>query len=321
MLTDMDRPALWEYRSAYRTPADFDAFWTATLDSAREHELSVRLVPVETQLATLDVFDMTFAGFGGHPIRAWLKVPRHRTGPLPTVVQFHGYSAGRGTPLDELVWASAGYAHLLMDTRGQGGNIYAGATADPVGSGPSYPGFMTRGIDNKDDYFYRRVYTDAVRAVEAVRTLDFVDPARVGLAGGSQGGGIALAVAGLVPDISALYVQAPFMTDIRRATLVTDTRPYAEIAGYLAARRHSVEEVFDTLSYFDGVGFSSRAGAPAWFSTGLMDDICPPSTAFGAFHSYGGKKQISIWDYNGHEAGGAEDLAIVLPEFRALLGS
>jgi cephalosporin-C deacetylase len=179
---------------------------------------------------------------------------------------------------------------------------------------------MTRGIENKDDYFYRRVYTDAVRAIEAVRTLDFVDPARVGVAGGSQGGGIALAVAGLVPDLSALYVQAPFMTDIRRATLIAGTRPYSEIAGYLAARRNSVEQVFDTLSYFDGVGFSSRASAPAWFSTGLMDDICPPSTAFGAFHSYGGKKQIKIWDYNAHEAGGAEDLAIVLPEFHALLG-
>src|SRR5882757_5214625 len=118
----MDRTALWEYRSAYRKPADFAEFWTSTLDSAREHELAVHLEPVETPLATLDVFDVTFSGFGGHPIRAWLKLPRHRTGPLPAVVQFHGYSAGRGTPLDELVWSSAGFAHLLMDTRGQGGN-------------------------------------------------------------------------------------------------------------------------------------------------------------------------------------------------------
>ncbi|HEV7977959.1 acetylxylan esterase [Amycolatopsis sp.] len=320
MLTDMDRTALWEYRSAYRKPADFAEFWTSTLDTAREHELAVHLEPVETPLATLDVFDVTFSGFGGHPIRAWLKLPRHRTGPLPAVVQFHGYSAGRGTPLDELVWSSAGFAHLLMDTRGQGGNTFPGATADPVGAGPSYPGFMTRGIENKDDYYYRRVYTDAVRAVEAVRTLDFVDPARVGVAGGSQGGGIALAVAGLVPDLAAVYAQAPFMTDIRRATLIAGTRPYTEIVGYLAARRGEVEQVFDTLSYFDGVGFSGQANAPAWFSAGLMDDICPPSTAFGAFHNYGGKKQINVWDYNAHEAGGSADLAVVLPEFRTLLG-
>jgi len=321
MLTDLDLPALWEYRSTYQEPANFDAFWQATLASAREHDLAVRVVPIEAHLRTLDVFDVTFAGFGGHPIRAWLKLPRHRSGPLPAVVSFHGYSSGRGTAIDELLWASAGYAHLIMDARGQGGAHAGGATGDPVGSGPSHPGFLTRGIEDKNEYVYRRVFTDAVRAVEAVRGLEFVDPTRVAVTGPSQGGGIALAVAGLVPDLTAVHVQAPFLCDIRRATLITEAKPYSEIAGYLATRRNSVEQVFETLAYFDGVGFSRRANAPAWFSTGLMDDVCPPSTAFGAFHRYGGKKQIKVWAYNGHEAGGAEDLAIVLPEFRALLGS
>ena len=58
---------------------------------------------------------------------------------------------------------------------------------------------MTQGILDPATYYYRRVFTDAVRAVEAARTLDAVDAARVGVAGGSQGGGISLAVAGLVP--------------------------------------------------------------------------------------------------------------------------
>ena len=95
--------------------------------------------------------------------------------------------------------------------------------------------------------------------------------------------------------------------------------PYLEITRYLSAHRDEVEPVFDVLSYFDGVGFASRAKAPAWFSTGLMDDICPPSTAFGAHHAYAGPKQIAVWDYNGHEAGGSADLDIVLSAFRALL--
>jgi cephalosporin-C deacetylase len=235
-------------------------------------------------------------------------------------VQFHGYGSGRGAAIDDLLWASAGYAHLIMDTRGQGGEHAGGATGDPVGtSGPAAPGFLTKGIGAKEDYFYRRVFTDAVRAVDVLRSQSFVDSGRIAAIGNSQGGGIALAVAGLVPDLAALFSQSPFLTDVRRATLITGTAPYLEITRYLCAHRDEVEEVFDVLSYFDGVGFARRAKAPAWFSTGLMDDICPPSTAFGAYHAYAGPKQIAVWDYNGHEAGGSADLDIVLGALRSLL--
>lgn len=319
MLTDLDPAGLAAYRSDHETPPDFDAFWQSTVDATRAHDLDLRVTPVATDLVTLDVFDVTFAGFGGHPIHAWLRLPRAVDGPLPAVVQFHGYANGRGAPIEELLWASAGYAHLLVDVRGQGGQYAGGgATPDPVGSGPSHPGFLTRGIEDPENYFYRRVFADAVRAVDAVRALSMVDPQRVGVVGASQGGGIALAIAGLT-DVAGLHVQAPFLCDIRRATMITGTGPYLEISEYLAARRTSVRRVFDTLAYFDGVGFARRATAPAWFSAGLMDDLCPPSTAFGAYHAYAGPKHIQVWDYNGHEAGGPEDLAIALTEFRALL--
>jgi cephalosporin-C deacetylase len=319
MLTDLDTPALWAYRSDYRAPADFDEFWRKTLAEAAEYDLDPRIVPVQTNLTTVDVHDVTFAGFGGHPVHAWLRVPHGHDGALPGIVQFHGYASGRGQAIEDLLWASAGYAHLLMDSRGQGGDYAGGDTGDPVGSGPAYPGFVTRGIADKDGYYYRRVFTDAVRAVEVLRGLDFVDGNRVAAVGNSQGGGIALAAAGLVPDLAALYVQAPFLTDVRRAVRITNTGPYQEIAGYLAVRRHSTDAVFDVLSYFDGVGFAARARARAWFATGLMDDTCPPSTVFGAFHEYGGQKEIAVWEYNGHEAGGSDDLAIVLRAFARLL--
>ena len=58
---------------------------------------------------------------------------------------------------------------------------------------------MTRGIEDPDTYYYRRLMTDAVRAVEAVRSLPAVAVDSVAVQGVSQGGGLALAVAGLVP--------------------------------------------------------------------------------------------------------------------------
>ncbi|MFC4534125.1 acetylxylan esterase [Sphaerisporangium dianthi] len=320
-MTAAEAPAdLREYRSAYQEPADFDAFWRETLDAADAHPLDLVLTPVATGLRTIEVFDAAFRGFGGHLVKGWLRVPRHRDGPLPAVVQFHGYASGRGHPLDDLLWPSAGYAHLLMDTRGQGG-AYAGGggTPDPVGAGPAYPGFMTRGIAGKETYYYRRVYTDAVRAVRAVRDAGLADPARVGVTGASQGGGIALAVAGLVPGLRALHVQAPLMCDIRHAVRTSNDGPYQEISGYLAAHRTSVADVFTTLAYFDGIAFARRATAPAWFSTGLLDQVCPPSTAFGAFHAYTGPKEIRAWEFNGHDAGGSLDLETALAAFHPAL--
>ena len=134
----------------------------------------------------------------------------------------------------------------------------------PVGTaGPTTPGFLTRGLESPEAYYYRRVFVDAVRAVEVLRGHARVDPARVAVTGASQGGGIALAVAGLVPDaVAALYAQAPFLCDIRRATRITDAAPYRELAEYLAAHRTAAGRVFGTLGYFDGLGFAARATAP-----------------------------------------------------------
>jgi cephalosporin-C deacetylase len=267
-------------------------------------------------LTTLDVYDVTFAGWAGQPVRAWLRVPAGATGPLPAVVQFVGYGGGRGAAAENLFWASAGFAHLQMDTRGQGSGWSIGSTPDPDGSGPAHPGVMTRGIDSRETYYYRRVFMDAVRAVEAARALDVVDSSRVSVVGGSQGGGIALAVAGLVPGLAAVAAYVPFLCDFRRATVITDADPYKEIGRYLAVHRHRASSVHDVLAYFDGVNFAKRATAPARFTTALMDPTCPPSTVFGAFHAYGGPAEITVWPYNGHEGGGPEDDLLALALFR-----
>ncbi|MCJ0702091.1 acetylxylan esterase [Frigoribacterium faeni] len=316
MFTDMPETALWEHRSTQTEPDDFDAFWAATLDETRAHPLDVRVEAVDTGLTTVDVYDLTFAGWAGQPVRAWLRVPAGATGPLPAVVQYVGYGGGRGAPTENLFWSATGHAHLQMDTRGQGSGWSRGDTPDPDGSGPAHPGVMTRGIDSRETYYFRRVFADAVRAVEAARSIEVVDPARVSVVGGSQGGGIALAVAGLVPDLAAVAAYVPFLCDFRRASVITDADPYKEIGRYLAVHRHRASSVHEVLSYFDGVNFARRGSAPAVFSTALMDPICPPSTVFGAFHAYGGPKDITIWPYNGHEGGGPEDDLLALAAFR-----
>ncbi|GAA5211955.1 acetylxylan esterase [Microbacterium kyungheense] len=285
-------------------PSDFDAFWAETLAETRRHPLDVTIAPRPTRLAVIDVFDVTFRGFGGTPIHAWLRVPRGAGGPLPGLVQFFGYGNGRGHALRDLRWAAAGYAHLVVDARGQG---HGDTDDDHADGGPSAGGFLTRGIRSPHEYYYRRVYADAVRAVDALRSIDLVDPARVGAVGASQGGGIALALAGLVPDLAVAIVQAPFLCELDRAADLSDEHPYALLTQYFADRRLDTAAALDTLRYFDGVNHAKRANAPALLSTGLRDGIAPPGTVLPAFTAYAGPKQIVLWPYNGHEAGGDLD--------------
>ncbi|HEY3436420.1 MAG TPA: acetylxylan esterase, partial [Actinotalea sp.] len=294
-------------------PADFDEFWAATLAETRQHPLDLRAEPVDSGLRLVEVTDVTFAGFGGHPVKAWLTRPAGIDEDLPVVVEFQGYGGGRGLAHERLTWAAAGYAHLFMDTRGQGsGWGTGGSTADPVGSGASGSGFMTRGILDPAEHFYRRVFTDGVRAVEAARALPGTDASRVAVTGGSQGGGISLAVAGLVPDLTAVMPDVPFLCCFRRATELADTDPYGEVVRYLSVHRDQVDAVFRTLSYLDGVSFARRATADALFSVALMDPICPPSTVYAAYNQYGAARpdagpvtEIVEYPFNEHEGGQA----------------
>ena len=226
-------------------------------------------------------------------------------GALPCVVEYLGYGGGRGLSTSWLNFAAAGYAHFVMDTRGQGGSWQRGDTPDisDAGSSPQHPGFMTRGILSPESYYYRRLFTDAVRAVEAARSHGAVDPGRVAVTGASQGGGLTLAVAGLVGDISAALPDVPFLCHFGRATTLVDTMPYNEIVRFLKVQRDKVEAVYQTLSYFDGVNFARRAAAPALFAVGLMDETCPPSTVYAAYNYYAGDKTLCVYPFNNHEGG------------------
>ena len=304
-LVDLPLEDLVDYRPEVQEPDDFDDFWQRTLAEARSFDLDVRLEEADTPYRTVTVHDVTFGGYAGDRISAWLTTPRGIDGPLPAVVEYVGYNGGRDLPGSSLWWASAGYAHLLMDSRGQGGGWGGGGdTPDPHGGGPAAPGVMTRGIEDPTTYYYRRLMTDAVRAVEAVRDLPVVEVDSVSVQGVSQGGGLALAAAGLVPDLVAVMPDVPFLCHYRRALEVTDRQPFEEIIRYLSVRRRTVDQVFATLSYFDGANFAKRAQAPGYFSVALRDLTCPPSTVYAAFNHYAAaEKEMVVYPFNDHEGG------------------
>ena len=304
---DLTLDELMAYHPPREEPNDFDAFWKSTLAEARTYPLNARFERVDYGLTAQETFDVTFNGFGGQPVKGWLILPSQRQGKLPCIVEFIGYGGGRSFPIDWLLWSSGGYAHFIMDTRGQGSAWSPGDTPDLYAEGGNahYPGSMTNGILVPKHYYYRRVFTDAVRSIETACGHPAVDASRIAVTGGSQGGGITLAAAGLVPEVAAAMPDVPFLCHYRRATELVDTYPYKEIADYCHIHRDKLETVFNTLSYFDGINFAARTKARALFSTGLMDQVCPPSTVYAAYNQWMGEKDIKVYPYNGHEGGGS----------------
>lgn len=319
---DLPLAQLQQYLPDREEAPDFDTFWADTLSSARALAQPAVRERTSPELTGLVVDDVTFSGYGGDPIKGWFLRPAGATGPLPCIVHYIGYSGGRGLAHQWTLYPSAGYAVFVMDTRGQGNAGLPGATTDPAGSGPQVGGRMSSGLESSDTYYYRRVFTDAALAVDAARSFPEVDASRVVVAGVSQGGGIALAAAGLSEGLAGALVDVPFLSHYRRALQITDASPFSELTNYLTTRRGQEEDVFRTLSYFDAVNFAARATAPALFSVALCDAVCPPSTVYAAFNHYAGQqKDIAVYPYNGHEGGGPVHQARQLGALPGLLGS
>lgn len=305
-LFDLSLEDLWRLRPEVAPPADLESFWTETLADARAAGMPAVVADVDTALRAVRTYDVSFTGFAGQHVRAWLNLPAGAPGPLPVVVEFVGYGGGRGQPHEWLLWSAAGYAHLVMDTRGQGAMWRAGDTPDPGpdGAGPSVPGFLTRGVLDPWAYYYRRLVADAVRAVEIAGELPGVDATRLAVVGSSQGGGLALAAASLAPaQVSAVVSQVPFLCHIRRAITITDADPYAELVRFCRVHPDRATAALSTVDYVDMVHLVPQASASALFSAALMDRICPPSTVFAAYHAYAGPKEMQIYEWDGHEGG------------------
>ncbi|MBT2247952.1 acetylxylan esterase [Arthrobacter sp. BHU FT2] len=332
-LFDLPLDQLRTYTSDVTPPPDLAEFWDATIGEATAFPLDATFEPVENYLTLIDTFDATFAGYGGAPVKGWLHLPAAREpgARLPVVVQYIGYSGGRGLVNQDTRWAQAGYAQFIMDTRGQGYGGVVGDTPDPHPSagGVAHAGLMTRGIGSREDYYYRRVYVDAFRAVEAAQSHPAVDPGRVVLAGVSQGGGIVVATAGLaagrLDGVIAALPDVPFLQDFPRAIDIAPRGPYPEVAQFLARHRDRYPAVLDVLRYFDGVNLARWATAPALYSVAQMDDVCPPSTVFASFNAYGSggpgaAKEIEVYRFNNHEGGQEHQWIRQLLFLRGILG-
>lgn len=276
-------------------------FWDEILAEYEHKPLQLSVVPEATPYAGMQVSKVSFKGFDETGINAWYITPltKEQTAEtLPCVVTFPGYSGDRGYPERYASWVLLGYAVLAVDVRGQlgeTGNLLHQETG-------MTRGWITQGILEKENSYYMAVAMDAIRAVDVAAQLPGVDPARIGITGGSQGGGLALLAGALNRRVAAIAADIPNLCRLDYGVL-NSTSSLTEVADYVKRYPEHLERVLHNLAYFDIMNLAHRFTAPILMSVGWKDTVCLPETIYAAYNRIVSSKQMLDYPFSGHEVG------------------
>lgn len=294
---DMPLESLRKYKPPLYREADFEAFWEKTISLALAQPLNGELVPYNLPTAGLQCYAVRFDGFNGGRLAGWYVRPT-AAGRFGGLCMYHGYSGRAPRPMEMIPYAAQGLCVLSMDCRGQNGQSQDASVA-PEGHAH---GWMTKGLRDPWNYYYRNVYADAIRALELLARREEVDDTRLAITGASQGGGLTLAVAALSERPALAMADVPFLCDFKRAIDITPSGPYPEFVSYFKSFPGEYEQAIRTLSYHDCMNLAPWIDCRIIVSNNLWDDICPPSTIFAAYHHIeNANKEMVIYPFHKHD--------------------
>jgi cephalosporin-C deacetylase len=262
----------------------------------------IELIPSNFTAPNAECFDLYFTGVGGARVYAKYLRPKTMETPGPGLVLLHGYSGNSGEWNDKLAYVAQGFSVVALDCRGQGG------LSEDVGGvkGPTANGHIIRGLhDAPEKLLFRAIYLDCAQLAGILMGMPGVDSARVGVTGGSQGGGLTLACAALEPRLVRAAPIYPFLCDYRRVwEMDLAVAAYEELRTFFRQfdpLHLREEEIFTRLGYIDVQFLAPRIQAHTLMGVGLMDTVCPPSTQFAAYNKITATKELVIYPDYGHE--------------------
>ncbi len=293
-----------------KNPSDFDAFWKANVETARKQVKSDKILVKSEKVDkySTDEFDCYLLKLkvdSRHSIYGYLTKPKEcstfnvqrSTKKYPVVLCPPG--AGIKTikePMRNTFYAKNGFIRLEMEIHGLNPEMTDEQFKEITSAFDYENGYLTNGLDNRDNYYMKHVYVACVRALDYLCSLPDWDGRNVFVQGGSQGGALSLITAGLDPRVTACVANHPALADM---------------AGYLDHRAGGyphfnrlnnmlTSEKVATMAYYDVVNFARRITCPVYLTWGYNDNVCPPTTSYIVWNLITSKKESLITPINEH---------------------
>jgi cephalosporin-C deacetylase len=249
-----------EIQPSTTLPADFETFW----EDAKAELAKVPLRPVitlmpERSTATVNVYHVSIDNIKGK-IYGILCMPKE-DGKYPAILHVPG--AGIRPYTGDVGNAEKGIITFQIGIHGIPVNLDP-SVYDDLRSG-ALDGYWRMNLDDKDSYYFKRVYLGCVRAVDFIESLENFNGEDIAVTGGSQGGALSVITAGLDDRIDYLAAFYPALSDL---------------TGYLHGRAGGWPHLFrdeatnkpekiETSKYFDVVNFARFVKVPGLVQLGL----------------------------------------------------
>ena len=290
-------------------PEDFEQFWADSVALLRAVPLKVeRSAPVVERFYT--TWELSFNTHDDTIIYANFVCPNDAQGKLPCVVRFHGGSMRREPGLEQK-FVNTGVCCLDIDVRAQGGISVDRARYSTTFNGK----LMAQGALDKNEFYMRNIYLDAIRTVDVAASLPEVDPNRIVTFGGS--GALAIVAAALSGKVKKCYTNITSYTCIHRR-IELGSAIFAGTKEYLHVYPEYTDKVLETVKYFDMNNMVSLLKVPTIFSFCLNDNICLPEFNYSAYTHAECEKELYIYPHWKHSIPPAQT-QLVLDELKALL--
>jgi len=295
-----------EIKPSLPPPDDFDAFWAAQKKRLAAIPLNLRLTPVKSNIPGVECFDAQ-ADSVEAPLSAYLARPLGaKPKSLPAILTCHGAGVGSSQLNVVTSWAKEGFLALDFNAHGLPNgkprefyeNLYKGELSQ----------YYLKNPDSREKCFFLGLFCRLMRAIEVLASQPEWDGKIIVADGRSQGGGQAIAAAGLDPRVTFFAAQIPALCDHTGLTA-------GRISGWpklvpIDANGKPDENALQASRYFDAVNFAGRTKAGAFFTVGFIDVKCPPTTVYAAYNNVSGPKKIHNHFTTGH---------VALPEGDALV--
>jgi len=285
-------------------PADFDAFWQKGKNDLAKIPLEARLTLLPDACTDkVNVYHVNFRTLN----QAWNPTPPRIYGILcepkapgkyPAILKVPG--AGVRSYAGDPDLAARGAIVLEIGIHGIPVNL-AKEIYDAMYGGALHSYWVNQ-LDNRDTYYYHRVYLGCVRANDFLTSREMWNGKDLLVMGASQGGQLSLVTAALDPRVTALSATHPAMCDV-----------VAELHGRAGGwphpfkpnedgtpSTHATPAKITTSSYYDSVNFAKRIKVPGFYIWGYNDETCPPTSTYAAYNVITAPKTLAIEPEQAH---------------------